>query len=176
MGSEELWSFMSQLRRNSVRDERSLAAYSPRGGTEWDTPEHLRPSLTCRPVSPAGRCSASPRLHNSPWLLAKRPSLPPGSLHMLLLLPGMPSFFFGAALALCFTPGALKAPPRSLARGWGSGNDRALLCCAMSLCRVRLCSPVDCGPPGPSVHGISQARILEWGGISFSRGSSEPRH
>ena len=48
MGSEELWSFMSQVRRNSVRDERSLAAYSPRGGTEWDTPEHLRPSLTCR--------------------------------------------------------------------------------------------------------------------------------
>ena len=32
-----------------------------------------------------------------------------------------------------------------------------------------------CSPPGLSVHGISQARILEWVGISFSRGSSPPR-
>ena len=32
--------------------------------------------------------------------------------------------------------------------------------------------PVDCSPPGSSVHGILQARILEWVAISFSRGSS----
>ena len=32
--------------------------------------------------------------------------------------------------------------------------------------------PMDCSPPGSSVHGISQARILEWVAISFSRGSS----
>ena len=37
------------------------------------------------------------------------------------------------------------------------------------------CNPVDCGPPGSSVHGISQARILEWVAISFTRGSSWPR-
>ena len=35
-----------------------------------------------------------------------------------------------------------------------------------------LCDPIDCSPPCPSVHGISQARILEWVAISFSRGSS----
>ena len=35
--------------------------------------------------------------------------------------------------------------------------------------------PMDCSPPGSSVHGISQARILEWVAISFSRGSSPPR-
>ena len=34
---------------------------------------------------------------------------------------------------------------------------------------------MDCSPPGSSVHGISQARILEWVAISFSRGSSQPR-
>ena len=34
---------------------------------------------------------------------------------------------------------------------------------------------MDCSPPGSSVHGISQARILEWIAISFSRGSSQPR-
>ena len=32
-----------------------------------------------------------------------------------------------------------------------------------------------CSPPGSSVHGISQARILEWVAMSFSRGSSQPR-
>ena len=44
-----------------------------------------------------------------------------------------------------------------------------------SLNRVWLCNPVDCSPPGSSVHGILQARILEWVAISFSRGSSWPR-
>ena len=39
-----------------------------------------------------------------------------------------------------------------------------------------LCDPMDCSPPsGSSVHGISQARILEWVDMSFSRGSSRPR-
>ena len=37
-----------------------------------------------------------------------------------------------------------------------------------------LCKPMDSSPPGSSVHGISQARILEWIDISFSRGSSDP--
>ena len=35
-----------------------------------------------------------------------------------------------------------------------------------------LCDTVDCSPPGSSVRGIFQARILEWVSISFSRGSS----
>ena len=34
---------------------------------------------------------------------------------------------------------------------------------------------MDCSLPGSSVHGIFQARILEWIAISFSRGSSQPR-
>ena len=38
-----------------------------------------------------------------------------------------------------------------------------------------LCDPMDCSPPGSSVHGILQARVLEWVAISFSRGSSRPR-
>ena len=37
------------------------------------------------------------------------------------------------------------------------------------------CDPMDCSPPGSSVHGILQARILEWAYISFSRGSSWPK-
>ena len=38
-----------------------------------------------------------------------------------------------------------------------------------------LCDPVDCSLPGSSVHGILQARILEWVAITFSRGSSRTR-
>ena len=40
---------------------------------------------------------------------------------------------------------------------------------------LTLCDPMDCSPPGSSVHGIFQARGLEWIAISFSRGSSQPR-
>ena len=38
-----------------------------------------------------------------------------------------------------------------------------------------LCDPMDCSLPGPSIHGIFQARVLEWVAISFSRGSSRLR-
>ena len=38
-----------------------------------------------------------------------------------------------------------------------------------------LCNLVDCGLPASFVHGILQARIMEWGAILFSRGSSQPR-
>ena len=38
-----------------------------------------------------------------------------------------------------------------------------------------LCDPMDCSPPGSSVDGISQARILEWVAMSSSRVSSRPR-
>ena len=37
-----------------------------------------------------------------------------------------------------------------------------------------LCYPIDCSLPGSSVHGILQARILEWVAIPSSRGSSDP--
>ena len=40
---------------------------------------------------------------------------------------------------------------------------------------LTLCHPMDCSPPDSSIHGISQARILEWVAIPFSRGSSPPK-
>ena len=40
---------------------------------------------------------------------------------------------------------------------------------------LTLCDPLDCSLPGSSVHGILQARILEWVAIPFFRGSSQPR-
>ena len=44
-----------------------------------------------------------------------------------------------------------------------------------SLSHVRLFVTPDCSLPGSSIHGIFQARVLEWVAISFSRGSSQPR-
>ena len=38
-----------------------------------------------------------------------------------------------------------------------------------------LCNPIDCSPPGSSVHGISQAKILEWVALPFFKWSSPPR-
>ena len=40
---------------------------------------------------------------------------------------------------------------------------------------LTLWDPMDCSPPGSSVHGLFQARILEWVAIPFSRGSSQSR-
>ena len=50
-----------------------------------------------------------------------------------------------------------------------------LVCMLSSFSRVRLCNPMDYGPPGSSVHGILQARILEWVAMPSSRGPSGPR-
>ena len=43
--------------------------------------------------------------------------------------------------------------------------------CLVTKLYLTLCNPIDCSPPGSSVHGISQARILEWAATSYSRGS-----
>ena len=56
-------------------------------------------------------------------------------------------------------------------------SDSRVVCC---YCLVgqscpTLCNPMNCNPPGSSVHGILQARIVEGVAISFSRGSSPPR-
>ena len=45
---------------------------------------------------------------------------------------------------------------------------------SFQLC-LTLCDTMSCSPPGSSVHGILQARILEWVAMSSSRGSSQPR-
>ena len=74
--------------------------------------------------------------------------------------------------------------------GWGENDIKMkasgqcekppYLCIAVvivkSLSRVWLfCNPMDCSPPGSSVHGILQGRILKQVAISFPRGSSPPR-
>ena len=60
----------------------------------------------------------------------------------------------------------------------GSGMAARFLsgCCGLvAQSCLTLHDPMDCSPPGSSVHGISQATILEWVAIPFSKGSSRPR-
>ena len=71
--------------------------------------------------------------------------------------------------------------------GWFCGDFRAFsstwalsvltICvrCSVAQSCLTLSDPRDCSPPGFSVADISQARIVEWVVISFSRGSSQPR-
>ena len=103
--------------------------------------------------------------------------------YWLLLLLSLSS-----RVRLCAAPqtAAYQAPPSlgfSRQEHWSglpfpSPMHESEMVVVKSLSRVRLCDPVDCSLPGSSVHGILQARILEWVAISFSRGSSsgiEPR-
>ena len=47
------------------------------------------------------------------------------------------------------------------------------MCVLAALSCLTLCNPTDCSPPGSSVHGILQARILELGAVPTPRGSSQ---
>ena len=47
--------------------------------------------------------------------------------------------------------------------------------CSVTKSWPTLCDPIDCSLPGSSVHGIFQARILEWVAISFSRKELGPQ-
>ena len=48
------------------------------------------------------------------------------------------------------------------------------VCICICVC-LTLCGPMDCSLPGSSVHGILQARVLEWVAKPFSKGSPRPR-
>ena len=74
-----------------------------------------------------------------------------------------------------------RQQPTRLPRSWDSpGKNTGVGCHVLLQCVkvksesevAQLCptlsDPMDCSPPGPSIHGIFQARILEWGAIAFS--------
>ena len=63
---------------------------------------------------------------------------------------------------------------KTLPHLWAFVHAMKVKVLVIQLC-LTCCDPMDCSPPGSSVHGILQARILEWVAISFSRGSSQPR-
>ena len=56
-----------------------------------------------------------------------------------------------------------------------SQRTKYTYCCLVAKSYPTLCTPMDCSPPGSTVHGILQARLPEWVVISSSRASSQPR-
>ena len=73
------------------------------------------------------------------------------------------------------TQGRVKLGKPFQAEELTCGAKNKFVCVCESLSHVCLCDPVDCSLSVSSVHGILQARILEWVAISSSRGSSPPR-
>ena len=72
-------------------------------------------------------------------------------------------------------PTRLPCPWDSPGKNTGVGGYHFLLQCMkvkseseVTQSCVTLCDPMDCSLPGSSVHGIFQARVLEWGAIAFS--------
>ena len=59
--------------------------------------------------------------------------------------------------------------------GGSRGRRHMYVLCLVAQSCTTLCDPMDCSPPGSSVHGILQARILEWIAMPSSRGSSQSR-
>ena len=57
---------------------------------------------------------------------------------------------------------------------WGPESEMWVKVLDAQSC-LTLCDPMHCSPPGSSVHGILQGRILGWVAMPFSRGSSQPR-
>ena len=82
-----------------------------------------------------------------------------------------------------------RRQPTRLPRPWGSpGKNTGVACHFLLQCRKvksesevsqscpTLSNPKDCSLPGPSVYGIFQARVLEWGAIAFSGHSLLDEH
>ena len=59
----------------------------------------------------------------------------------------------------------------SIRLSWETEYTWDCAACLITQSYLTVCSPMDCSPPGSSVHGIFQTRILEWVAVSYSRGS-----
>ena len=70
----------------------------------------------------------------------------------------------------------ISAPSREVCCGrvWMCVRAHTRACFVSQSCPT-VCDPMDCSLSGSSLHGVLQARILEWVAISFARGSSQPR-
>ena len=59
---------------------------------------------------------------------------------------------------------------------WHTFTSQVIICvCSVAQSCLTLCNSMDCSPPGSSVHGIFQARTLEWVALPSSGRSSPPR-
>ena len=98
-------------------------------------------------------------------------------LHIVFLYSSHPYFYFQLKCHLLSFPHHVRLDygcnPPNLA--WCLAHSKySIVVVQLLSCVWLFCEPMDCSPPGSSVHGLPQARILEWVTISSSRGSSCP--
>ena len=76
---------------------------------------------------------------------------------------GLPVLFrrYRIARGTFLSYSAGSKPPQTL------NHKTAAAAKSLQLCPT-LCDPMDCSPPGSPIHGVFQARVLEWGAIAFS--------
>ena len=102
------------------------------------------------------------------------------------VLDYLPAAAAAKSLQLCPTLQPQKWQPTRLPHPWDSPGKNTGVGCHFLLQCMKVKSesevaqscltprdPMDCSPPGPSIHGIFQARVLEWGANAFSELSSE---
>ena len=123
-------------------------------------------------------CFSHIQLFATPWTAAHQTPLSMG-LSRQEYWSGLPCPPPGDLPDSGIKPMCLASP--ALAGGFftTSTTQEALYCSSVQFSSVAqscttLCNPMDCSPSGSSVHGIVQARILEWVAISSSRESSQP--
>ena len=131
------------------------------------------PPHYCSPPGSSVHWISQARILEWPVISTSRGSSWPGDWTRISWVPHMWILYLWASweCKLIFCGGIL---------GIMHGSDDILWSLSSSYARLLNCvqlfvTPKDCSPAGPSVHGISQARILEWVAISFFGGSSQPR-
>ena len=75
----------------------------------------------------------------------------------------------------CWNPSVWPVAKQVLSKLHDYSRDLTCMSAKSPQLCLTLCDPMDCSPPGSSVQGILQARILEWAAIPSSRGFSWPR-
>ena len=140
----------------------------------------LFPLFPCSDIWQPGPCfplqltSSTPGIPNHTWFPGHIVFFPVSSPYLLLLL--LLSRF--SLVRLCATP---ETAAHRLPRPWDSPGKNTGVGCHFLLQCIKVKSerevtqscptvrdPMDCSPPGSSIHGIFQARVLEWGAIAFS--------
>ena len=118
-------------------------------------------------------------LFATPWSATRQPSLSITNSRSSLKFMSIKSMMPFSRLILCRPPLLLPPIPPSISVFSSESALRMRWPESWSVSVTQscppLCDPMDCSPPGSSVHGILQARILEWVAIPFSRGSSWTR-
>ena len=116
-----------------------------------------------------------------------RPYLRTDLLWLVVSSPGR-GYWSGVGAPVPYPPGTYGFPGCSRTRVFSAGQDcvwvrpaklgvncTGAIKVSVAQSYSTLCDPIDCQLPGSSVHGILQARILEWVAMPFSRGSSQTR-